>query len=176
MATLGQIEQLTKEYADARGRLCKTMRDLHDTIESLKRQYLPGIKLQVSIAKEKKDCLKAAIEDSPALFEKPRTIIITGIKVGFEKGRGKIEWASDEVVVRLIKKHFPEQADILIKTTEKPLKKPLARLSVAELKRIGVTVEETGDVVYIKPVDSEVDKLVEALLEEDEKRTEEDAA
>ena len=91
-----------------------------------------------------------------------------GVKVGFEKGKGRIEWDDDDTVVRLIEKHFPEQADILIKTKKKPAKKALAQLSVAELKKLGVTVEETGDQVVIKSTDSEIDKLVTALLKGDE--------
>ena len=38
------------------------------------------------------------------------------------------------------------------------------RTQIADLKRIGCTIEETGDVVVIKPTDSDVDKIVSALL------------
>ena len=47
---------------------------------------------------------------------------------------------------------------------------------MAELKRIGVTVEETGDQIVIKPTDSEVDKLVNALLADAERIESEQAA
>ena len=40
---------------------------------------------------------------------------------------------------------FPDKMDLLIKTTEKPVKKSLEQLA-ADLKRLGVTVEESGDV------------------------------
>jgi hypothetical protein len=166
MATLGEIEKLTKDYADSRDKLLGTVQGLHEKMEAVRRQYLPGIRAQVRIAKERKSALEAALSDSGDLFVRPRTIIIAGIRVGFEKAKGIISWESDETVVRLIKKHFPEQAELLIKTTEKPLKKPLAQLSVADLKRIGVSVTETGDAVIIKPTDTEIDKLVEALLDE----------
>jgi len=175
MATLTDIEKLTKDFADARGRLVNTVSTLQDKIETLKRQYMPGIKLQVSIALEKKSVLSAAVEASPALFVKPRTVIMHGVKVGLEKGKGKIEWEDDAMVVRLIEKHFPDQAEVLIQTKKKPLKKAIANLSVAELKRIGVVVQETDDTVVIRPVDSDVDKLVNALLKDDED-AEEDAA
>ncbi len=176
MATLGDIERLTREFADARERLSGTVRTLEDRIEALKRQYLPGIRKQVGLAREKKSVLAAAIGDSPELFVKPRTVVISGIKIGFEKGKGSLGWESDEVVVKLIRKHFPGDADILIKTKETPLKKALSALSVADLKKIGVTVEETGDVVVIRPTDSEVDKLVDALLKDIDETGAEEAA
>jgi hypothetical protein len=134
------------------------------------------MKIQVSIAKEKKLILSNAIEESPDLFIKPRTIIFHGIKIGLEKGKGKIEWSDDDQVVRLIEKNFPEQVDILIQTKKKPLKKALANLSVQDLKKLGITVEDIGDIVVIRPVDSDVDKLVEALLKEDANKEVEDAA
>lgn len=170
MATLGEIEKLTRDYADARSNLATTIGDLEDKINALRRQYLPGIKVQVGIAKERKDLVKGAIEESTALFVKPRTFIICGIRVGMEKAKGKIEWEDDQAVVKLIRRHFPEQAEILIKTTEKPLKKGLGQLSVHDLKKLGITVEETGDIAVIRPTDSDVEKLVEALLKDEEEQ------
>jgi hypothetical protein len=158
------IERLTKEFADARDRLASTVGGLEEKRESLERQYLPAIKVQVRKAKERQAELREAIEESSDLFRRPRAVIMHGIRVGYEKGKGKIGWEDTEQVVRLIEKHFPEQAEVLIQTKKKPLKKALSTLSVAELKRIGVTVEDTGDVVVIRPVDSEVDKIVAALL------------
>ena len=118
---------------------------------------------------ETRDRLKVAIESAPELFVKPRTLVIAGVRIGIQKGKGQIVYGDADQVVKLIRKHFPEQADALIAVKETPVKKALANLSVAELKRIGVTVEETGDQVVIKPTDSEVDKLVAALLREAEK-------
>ncbi len=69
-------------------------------------------------------------------------------------------------MVARIKKHLPEQADVLIKLKETPVKDALAQLSAAELKKLGVTVSEAGDQVVVKPVDSEVDKMVDALMKE----------
>ena len=168
MATLGEIERLTKDYADWREQLSNAVRALEDEIGAVKRKYMPSIKKKVAAVTERQANLKAVLEDSAGLFVKPRTLILHGVKVGFQKAKGKISWEDDDQVIRLIKKHFPEQADVLIKITEKPVKDPLGQLSAAELKRIGITVSETGDVVVIKSTDSEIDKLVEALLKDDD--------
>ena len=66
----------------------------------------------------------------------------------------------------LIRRYLPEQADTLIRTVEEPHKPALALLSVADLRRVGCTVVETGEAVVIKAVDSEVDKMVDALLKD----------
>ena len=168
MATLTEIEKLTKEYADTRQRLADTVRTLEDKIEALKRQYLPGIKTQVAIAAEKKLNLENAIEDSRALFVRPRTAIFHGIKVGFQKRKGKIEFdkSDNDRIVKLIEKYFPEKAETLIDVKKTPVKKTLGDMAAADLKKLGIRVDATGDMTVIKPTDSQIEKLVEALLKE----------
>ncbi len=178
MATMERIEKLTKDYADARERLAATMRTLQDKIEKIKRQYLPGIKVQVGIMAKDKADLEAAIKDSKHLFEKPKTVIISGIRVGLSKGKGKIEFEKGEAdhIVALIEKYFPEKADVLIQTKKTPVKKALDGLTAAELKKLGIVVEDTGDQIVIKPTDSQIEKLVDKLLKEKDEETDEEAA
>jgi hypothetical protein len=175
MATLGEIERLTKDYADWRMQLSEAVLVAEHEIAAMKRQHVVTIKRKVEAVAERQASLKAAIEASPELFTKPRTMIMHGVKIGFQKEKGKISWADANQVIRLIKKHFSEQADVLIKTTEKLIKAALQQLPAADLKRIGVTVGETGDAVVIKSTDSEIDKLVNALLKGDEPDEEEAA-
>lgn len=167
---MGAIEKLTKDYADARGALSDVVAILNTHLELLKRKHLKDIKRRVAVAAEKQAELKAAIEAAPELFDKPKTQIFHGVKVGYRKGSGKIEWEDDAVLVERIRKLFlKSQADLLIQTKEKPIAKALQDLDAADLKRLGVTVEDTGEVVVIKPTDSDVDKLVTALLKDAEK-------
>jgi len=168
MATLGEIERLAKEYADWREQLIDCVRALNEEVGAVKREHIPAIKRKVAAVAERQAVLKAAIEESEGLFKKPRTMIIHGIKVGFQKAKGEMKWFDVNQVVRLIKKHFPDLVETLIKTTETPVKAALGQISAADLKRIGVTIEADGDVVVIKGTDSEIDKFVEALLKDDE--------
>lgn len=166
MTTLTDIEQQTRAYATARDVLTERVQILEAEIEASKRRRLHGIKEAVRKIKDIEAALHNSIESAPELFVKPRTIVISGIRIGMAKGKGKIEFENPEQVVRLIRRHFPDQADTLVAVKETPVKKALANLAVAELKRIGVTVEQTNDEVVIKPTDSQVDKLVSALLKE----------
>lgn len=173
---LGEIEQLTKEFSEARQQLADRVRALEDEIQTIKRRRLTGIKNTVNTVMEKQSQLKAAIEESSALFIKPRTMVLYGIKIGFQKAKGKISWSDEDQVIKLIKKHLPEQADVLIKTMEKPVKEALINLPAADLKKIGCTVSETGDQVVIKSTDSEIDKFVDTLLKEEGLDTSDKAA
>ena len=160
MTKLTDIEPTAKAYAEARAKVT----DLNSGIEALKRDHMPALKRAIAKAAEKHDQLKQLIEANPALFVKPRTVVYHGVKLGMQKGKGGISFDDAEQVVRLIKKHYPEQADVLVVTTEKPAKDALAQLTVAELKKVGCTVVDAGAAVVIKPTDSEVDKLVDTLL------------
>lgn len=167
MASLTEIEQKTKHYADHRELLILRVQELHDRIEELKRECLPAIKEAAADAANAKSSLEALIDESRSLFGKPRSIIISGIKVGLQKGKGGLKYDDEATVIRLIRKHLPEeQHELLIKVKETVIKKALGDLDVTTLKKVSVTVQDTGDVVLVKPVDSDVDKIVNAMLKE----------
>jgi len=166
MPTLLEIEARAKQYADARETLAEIVSNLNAGIEALKRGAMPDIKRAINRASTHHDRLRTLIEDAPGLFAKPKTRVFSGIKCGYAKGKGKLQWKDPDQVVRLIEKHFPEQADVLINVTKKPAKDALNNLPAGDLKKLGIDVVEGGDAIFIKPTDSAVDKMVDALLEE----------
>lgn len=166
MATMFEIDKAAQDYSQAHDRLAAIMREVEAAITRIKRASMADLRKAVERAASRKTALRDLIDESREQFEKPRTRILHGVKLGLQKGKGKLDWEDDELVVKLIKKNFPEQADTLIKTTEKPRKDGLNGLDVKDLRKIGVTAEETGDQIVVKPTDSEVDKLVDALLAE----------
>jgi len=165
--TLAQIEQLTKEFAEARERLAQLVGDIESELQAVKRRHMAQLKRFVAGTAERHARLKEAIDSSPALFTKPRTLIINGVKVGFQKGKGGIEFDDADRVVELIHKYFGDKADTLLLKIERPCKDAIAELPAVDLKRIGCTVVASGDQVVIKPArDGEVDKIVNALLKD----------
>jgi len=163
-----QIAAATQRYRRQYDVLADRVGSLEHDVEAIKRRRMPGIKSAVQAAAEARSELAALIEQHPDQFQKPRTLTIAGIRVGWMKGKGKIVWDNAISVCRQIRKHFPDQAETLIKITEAPVRRALANLTTAEIKRIGATVEDTADEIIIKAVDGEVDKLVNALLAEAE--------
>ena len=158
------IERNAKSLRAARDVLAERATALQDEIDRATQRKLPGLRSAVASVAQADANLKDAIAAQPALFQKPRSVVLHGLKLGFQKGKGKIDWEDDAQVVKLIRRHLPDQLDVLVKTTEKPVKSALANLTVAELKKIGVSVEETGDVVFVADSTAGVDKLVKALL------------
>lgn len=164
MTVMNDIERQAERYAEARDTLAALVTDLEAATEAIKADRLPAIRRAIRRASEQHDKLRSLVEQAPELFAKPKSRVLHGIKVGFQKSKGKIEFDDADRVVRLIERYFPEQADVLIATTKKPAKDALANLTGAQLKRLGINVTEGGDVLLIRPVDSAVDKMVDALL------------
>lgn len=166
MALLQEIEEQAKIYARERDKLADIVREMNDAIEGIKRANMARLKNAVNRTAENGDALRALVDASPELFVRPRSVVMHGIKLGFQKQRGSLDWEDADQVVKLIRKHYPDLADTLIAVTEKPAKTALGLLSVAELRKIGVSLTADSDVVFIKPTDSGVEKLVEALLKD----------
>lgn len=165
-----EIDTLAREYASARKRLADRVESLQVEIQALHRRRREGIIDAAQLAKSALDELVAAVQAAPDLFVKPRTITLHGIKLGFEKGKGRMAWdIDDDKLVEKIKRIYAGDnvtLAVLINTTEEPSKDGLKTLDARELARLGVTIEGVEDVVIVKATDGEIDKLVKRILKE----------
>jgi len=167
MATLNQIDIATRRFADARGALAELARTLNEEVEQLKRKHLPEIKRVKDRAVQRQTELRTMIEESPELFVKPRTLTLHGVRIGFVKAKGRIEWDDEAAVIARIRKLLPaDQAELLIRVKEAVHKQAVYDLAAGDLKRLGIRIAGDGDEVLIKDTASDVDQLVDALLKE----------
>jgi hypothetical protein len=160
-----ELQKLAAKLGEVRNELSTIIARLQIKQSELMQDALPGIRRCVNSAADKTALLINGVDENRALFDKPKSQVFEGIRFGLRKGSGGISWEDDDQVVALIQKHFAkDEAELLIKTTRKPIKSALNDLDVADLKKIGCTVEGTSEVVFVKPVDTAVDKIVNALL------------
>ncbi len=179
MATIAELTKKAETLALARGHLMWAVGLVHDAIRTIQREKMPDLKKAAAKAKDAEAALLAEIKANPTLFADPRSYTVQGIKFGLRKGIGKMNWEDDDTVVKLIRKHLPEMADILIRTEEAPVAAALDQLDVKELKAIGVTVEDAGDVAFAKDETSDIDQVLKALVKidaDEEKREQKLAA
>ncbi|MDO8414156.1 MAG: hypothetical protein Q7S51_10255 [Gallionellaceae bacterium] len=163
--TIADIEQKARKSSEARAELKELVSQIEEETRALRRLYQKKLLRLIEAAANAENALLQEVEGAPELFEKPLSVVLHGIKCGYQKGRGELVFEDANKVIALIQKHLPEQMDMLVKVSMTPVKTALAQLPVADLKRIGVQVVETGDIAFIKPMDGEVDKLVTALME-----------
>lgn len=159
------IEERTKVFAEARANLTSRVTLAETELGVLKRKHLPDIRRLVGEAAAAEADLHAAVAARRDLFTRPKTRILHGIRVGWVKGKGKLTYPDPQRVVKAVRKHMPRKFKTLVKVSETPVKPALSKLSAAELKKLGVSVGSVADVVTIAPVDSAVDKIVDALMD-----------
>lgn len=163
--SLLDIEGRAKQYRSSRDLLGERVRQLQDQLDQARRAAEPVIRSALQLAKAAEAELVSAIAASPALFKRPKTVVFHGVKLGFEKGKGKVVIADKDKTISLIRKHLDEdQAELLIKVKESVVKSAAQQLAASDLKRIGIEISDTGEIVVVRPVDSELDKMLDALL------------
>lgn len=162
--TMETIESQVKAFAAARAELAERLNTLREEQDAAKRRRLQGIKNSLERVQNAHAELRSTLEASATLFEQPKTRVMHGIRVGWMKQRGKLEIADRESVVDRIRKLLGDESVGYIKVTETPVLTALANLPAKDLRRIGITLTDDVDAVVIKAADGELDKLIDALV------------
>lgn len=170
---LQHIENLVEAYAAASTTLVDRGRALEREIDRLHDQHLDKIRQAVNDVNDAEAALAAAIEAAPDLFERPKTRTLHGVKFGFRKQPGKVIVDDEATTVARIRKLLPEeQQELMIRVREAVHKPAVYDLTARDLQRLGITVTDDIDVVTIRPTESAVDRLINALRAEAKKRQE----
>ena len=162
--TLAQIETGCERYEKGSAVLEQLIADLEVDLEAVKQKHLRAIKKQAAEVAHLEAELQSLIESAPGLFVKPRTVTVHGVKVGYTLSAGRLEFDDEETVISLIKKFRKEDAELFIRKTEEVNKDALKTLTAEELKKLGCKIEGAGDVVVLKRVAGEVEKLINKLI------------
>lgn len=171
-SNMDEIVALARTYAKARDALEATGEEIRQLQRKAVRDRLRGLRSRVAEVAAAHDALKAAIQGRPGLFVKPRTVAVDGVKFGFRKQTGALDIGDEAQTIALLRKKLPALADTLINVRETLDKKGLRKLPAADLARIGVTIDDPTDEVVIATAESDIDKLVDALLDDGEEAVE----
>lgn len=167
MTSMTEIEEQTRAYSNARAILKGRVQAMQRQVDQVRDQFINEIRAAVQQVADAHGVLKSTLDDAAELFEKPKTRTFSGVKVGYVKQRGKVDIADEAKTIDRIRKQLPEeQAELLIRSKESVHKPSVYDLTAADLKRLGISITDDEEIPVIKPVDTEVDKLVDALLAE----------
>ncbi len=167
--TMDEIEALASEYARKRDALRDKVQQAQADVEAVKRRHHTVLRRRIDAAKNAHADLLEAVKESPQMFRRPKTRMLHGIRVGWKKQPGKIEIEDAEVTIAAIKRKMDDDAvEVLIDIHERLNKRGLRNLSTRDLLRIGAVAVEAVDKPIAHAADSEVDKLVDALMDADE--------
>jgi hypothetical protein len=170
-----RLDALAKHYAQRRARVATLVSRMDEKIRAIHREFRADLTEALGTAEGALMALHVEVEQHPELFVQPRTWTLHGIKFGFKKGAGRVEFEDEAKVIERLKKRFGElspEVDRCVEVKEKLVLDQLRELEGKDLAALGVVIEGTDDVVFIKSVDTAVDKLVKLLLKEGERAKE----
>ena len=166
------IQHRAELLSQARETLAELLRVMTVELDTVRQGSIADIRRAAREVAARHNKLKELIAHNPALFERPRTHVVAGLKYGLQKARGRMSWPSDTQLCERIHKLADagelsdDQREMLIARTEKPVAKALEKLDGKLLKRLGVTVAADTDEVLIKSVDREIEKAVNAVIKD----------
>ncbi len=164
--TMPELEPLCRSYDAECVKLEEMIAELEADLENVKQKHLRGLKRQAGVVAAREAELYSGVEQSPGLFEKPRTVTMHGTKIGFTTSAGRLEWeCEDATLLERIKARFGRSAGEYIRIKEEPNKDALKLLAPADMQKIGCRIEGAGDVVIVKRVAGDVEKLINKLIE-----------
>lgn len=122
--------------------------------------------------------LQLLVDASPQLFMKPRSIAQDGVKCGYRKSEDTLDWDDENIVIARIRAipELAELAPVLIRTEEALNVNALAELDGNARRKIGIRLIPGIDQPFINFSDSDVEKMVKAILADAAKRQGEDDA
>lgn len=162
---LAGIESLCARFDDEAATLEKLIAELEDDLEAVKQKHLAGLKRQAGVVARREAELTAAVEASPGAFEKPRTLTLHGVKCGYTSSPGRLAFDDATTVLAMIRKFHKDDVETFIRTNPEPNKDALKTLDATALARLGCRIEGAGDVVLVKRVAGDVEKLIKKLIE-----------
>lgn len=160
-----QIEKLALELSTARDEMASLLATREEQIRSIDKQCMPRIRVLIRMTADRTQAIRDLIEANRGEFSQPKSRTLHGVKCGLRAGGGKMTFEDEARTVHLIEKLYTEkEAETLLHIIKRPNKEALETLEAKELKKLGVEIIGTDDVVFVKAVDSDLDQIVKALL------------
>ncbi len=162
--TLNDINRVLSEYAVAERRLSTLAAGARAAVARVTHQYEDEMRAAMTTMNNCRADARAMVESNPALFAKPKTRVLHGVKIGLRKRRGRLVINNPAKTIAQIEREYHDPAGYLIQVKKVLLKTGLEKLSAKELKRLGVEVQQDTDQAVFYPVADDVDGIVEFLL------------
>jgi hypothetical protein len=161
---LEDIISLARKFAATRSKLAHLVDHIRRGQQRIVDNNRAKLKSLVNATNTSQALLATAIAEHPELFEKPRTVVVDGVRIGLTTGKSGYDIPNEETTIALIKRHLGTG---FLHVRESISREALDAMDDDQLKRIGVHRKPVDpNVIVIKPTDSAVDKLVKALLED----------
>lgn len=149
-------------------------RELAEAVAPIAEKHRAGIDEAAAQRAEAEAELATLLKASPSLFQSPRSLTVDGVKCGYRKEEDSLDWGDDDLVIKRIEDLHPELYDLLVREKKTLVADALAQLEQRQLAKIGVRLVSGADKAFISIGESDVDKLVKAILSDAQRRVADD--
>lgn len=178
--TLTEIREAAQRLADARrvSILNASILEaaLATAVTPIYQRHRPDIDEAAAREAAARSELDKLIEAAPHLFVRPRAITQDGVKCGYRKQEDSLDWDDEAKVITRIRA-IPELGNlihVLVRTEESLNVNAVAELDETMQRCIGVRTVPGIDLPFVSYTETDVEKLVKALLADAAKRQGED--
>lgn len=178
--TITQIRETAQRLADAHrasiSRATALEHAINQAITPIYAQHRAGIDAAAEEEAAAKAELQQLVDAAPQLFARPRSITQDGVSTGYRKGEDTLDWDDDAMVIARIRAlpELAELATVLIRTEETLNVAALGELDGHARRKVGIRLTQGVDQSFIRFTDSDVEKMVKAILADATKRQGED--
>lgn len=176
MAKITEIRAAAQHLADARResttRATALEHALAQAAAPIYQAHRTGIDAAAADEAEAYAWLLALVEESPGEFKRPRSLLVDGVKVGYRKEQDGLDYDSEEAVIARIfaLDEFSALAQALVRIERHLNIEALETLEAGQRRLLGIRTVTGADQPFISFADTDVEKLVKAILADAQKR------
>ena len=172
MTTLSTIQAATETFSKLRREALDYAASVEAEAQAVRDNHEVALIKKVKKFVAANEALHALLAASEHLFEKPKSLVFDGIKVGFQVGKPTVEIADKTELVRVLQNLVEIEKDAedvaayeaCLRTIVTPHEPSLLKLPPHHLIQLPLTIKPATNDVLIKPVDSDSTKAVDALI------------
>ncbi|MFN4017120.1 MAG: hypothetical protein ACK4JB_17410 [Reyranella sp.] len=162
---MSEIEAVATDLATAKRALDAELQRADTKLAKVREECADRLKEAATTVAIKEAELLGLVRQAEPLFRRPQSVEFDGVKVGWRKGKGRLELPDVETLVkRIVDQLTPQQRKGVLKVKTTVRKGGLAKLSGEILKKLGVTLTAAGAEPFVSFPKSTTEKLVDWWL------------
>ena len=169
-AHLTNYERAAFDLEGAQTLLTETYLKMQNCIAAVEGEYLPEIRKLAGLVARRRAALLANVAEHPADWERPKSTVLHGWKLGWRKQPGTLFVDDEPSVIAKLRAVLKAAAAPLIRVKESLDKAALRDQPADVLAKCGVTLAADTDEPFVTRVGGDVEKAVADLLKRAEAR------
>ena len=163
-AAFAEIEYLAEALAETDAALAAAVADCTSEVRAVQAGHADAIRARAEALAAARDDLIRVVDANRALFGKPKSRTVAGVKLGLRKGHDMLDLGNEPQLIARIKSLLPEQLGALVRQRVEIVKSALKALPAETLQRLGVRYVRGADEAFATMDKSDAERQAEAIL------------